>query len=488
MLTASLLFSFGQLAESPTLAQRLLSHITLLSSDSLEGRGAGTKGAEMAREHIASHFHSIGLMPYEGGYFHSFGVKGREGARYVNVVAELKGHREDSYILVGAHYDHLGAPEGEIHPGADDNASGVATLLEVARLMVESGKQTTHTILFAAFDAEEIGLFGSAALANELPEGSVALMVNMDMVGRLGDGALEVEGVGTLKGVKEVVNSIARSEGVSIKPRRFEQMPLVATDTDAFARQGYPTLSLTTGLHSDYHRTSDSAEKIDIEGVERTTRFVARLIEELDGRQEGLQPTGRVAAKHRSGINEWNWGLTFAFGNNRHIYPESAIEGRSAGAWNVGLTGQYTFRNVALRCSAVVERLKALTPADLNNPYGKAATLTSTALTVPLDVMVKTLGRHCFYITVGGYGSRMLCHKLEGAVAYSDEGGNIRASADGSVEQRVSNYEWGWSWGLGARVGSFYFEATNRYALTPLYTSGPEVRNRTTLCTMGLFF
>src|SRR5690606_2821288 len=155
-----------------------------LSSDAYEGRKTGTKGAEMARSYIKKRFESIGLKSYPvlKGYEQSF-IFGKPENRIngKNLISYIKG-KTDQVIMISAHYDHIGMISGEIDNGADDNASGVAALLNFAEYYAKH--QPNHTLIFAAFDAEEMGLQGSRAFVANPPVAlsQIVLNINMDMI------------------------------------------------------------------------------------------------------------------------------------------------------------------------------------------------------------------------------------------------------------------------------------------------------------------
>lgn len=427
--------------------EHLRTHIEHLTSEELAGRKAGSAGGYLAGEYIREEFAALGLGTFERvDYFHPFTTALHDGV-FRNVVARIVGQNPRSYIVIGAHYDHLGVNrKGEIFVGADDNASGVATLLEVARLFTMMNYKPTHTLIFAAFDAEEIGLLGSQDLAARFPEGSVKAMVNMDMVGRLNDGELQVEGVGTLLGAEELVANLAQTHNLAANGCRFEWTPLVATDTDPFAKRKTPTLSLTTGLHKEYHKPEDRPEKIDYEGLERISLFTTDLIRAIDQREE-ITSSGKRARKHRTGINCLEVGLLYAFGNTRQFYPEEGVESPQTKAWSLGIGALYSLRNMAFR-------------GGLHYSEG--------VLTLPLEIMVKSAGRHCGFATIGGYWTHTL---------------SPRTTTPAPLRNEV-----GLSWSLGGRIGDLSIEATNRYALTPTSTTTPQALNRTTFCTLGLWF
>ncbi len=211
----------------------------------------------------------------------------RERGTAANVVGVLPGtdaRLAGEAILVGAHFDHLGhggegslAPDqpDAIHPGADDNASGTAALLGLAHAFAAAGG-APRTLVFVAFAGEELGLLGSTHYVQHPahPLAATALMVNLDMVGRLREGRLYVTGVDSGTGLRELV---AGSQGAGLAPE-LRGDPFGPSDHLAFYTAGRPVLFFFTGAHADYHRPTDTWEKIDAAGLERVAAFVARLV------------------------------------------------------------------------------------------------------------------------------------------------------------------------------------------------------------------
>ncbi len=213
-------------------------------------------------------------------------------AATANVVAMVRGSDPglaDEYLVVGAHYDHLGlggegslAPGGgvgEVHNGADDNASGVAGLMELAESFAK--KPARHSVVFMAFSGEEEGLLGSQAWldAPTLPLGKCVAMVNLDMIGRLGDAGLVVDGVATWKGFRELVE---RANITGIKIGMTAGSMSGRSDHASFIAWGIPAIHLFTGAHVDYHRPSDDVEKLNMAGLIDVTRLVRRIVDGLD--------------------------------------------------------------------------------------------------------------------------------------------------------------------------------------------------------------
>ena len=199
----------------------------------------------------------------------------RDGKQYTNVVALIEGGElKDEYIVLGAHYDHLGEKSGQIYPGADDNASGSAALIEIARELSAHREDLKRSIIIAAFDAEEIGLYGSTYLAEFLDAlvgiDKVKLMMSVDMVGRYADThKLVMEGVATIKNGRVLAKGAGERHSINVKAKNFETSVLTATDTEAFARMQVPTLAVSTGLHPQYHKPTDTPDLIDYDGLDR---------------------------------------------------------------------------------------------------------------------------------------------------------------------------------------------------------------------------
>ncbi len=210
-----------------------------------------------------------------------------------NVVGFLRGRDPDladEVVILGAHHDHvgrggpgsLGGPQsqGQVHNGADDNGSGTAALLEVAEWFGAPEHRPRRSLLFLSFSGEELGLLGSEHYAAHpvVPLADTVAMVNLDMIGRCAKGSLEVGGVGTGTGLKELVQAANLPYGFSL---RLDPQGEAPTDSTSFFRRKVPVLWLFTGLHGDYHRPSDDVERVCFDDLERITRLTADLLTTL---------------------------------------------------------------------------------------------------------------------------------------------------------------------------------------------------------------
>ncbi|HEX8186334.1 MAG TPA: M28 family peptidase [Blastocatellia bacterium] len=218
-----------------------------------------------------------------------------------NVVGIIQGsdpQLASEYVVIGAHYDHLGMggpeslaaiPEGQIHHGADDNASGTSGLLELARVLAKDRAKIKRSIMFIAFSGEELGLLGSGAYTKAplAPLASTVAMLNLDMVGRLRNGSLFVGGVGTsptwkplLEKLNRATEATANNPGTGSGSRfqlGFGEDGFGPSDHQSFYVRDVPVLFFFTGTHDDYHKPSDTADKINSQGVMQVAEFVREI-------------------------------------------------------------------------------------------------------------------------------------------------------------------------------------------------------------------
>jgi len=216
-----------------------------------------------------------------------------------NVMASLPGadpERAKQWIVLGGHYDHLGlggtsslAPslQGQPHHGADDNASGTAGVLELARLAAQNKADWKRSVLFIAFAGEEVGLLGSAYFANHptIPFSAINVMVNMDMIGRMSGERLYIGGVGTAANLQAAIDESAKGLGLNITTTQSGYGP---SDHTAFNAKKVPVLAFYTGAHTDYHKPSDTADKINTPGALKILSLVYKMAGRLDADTQKL--------------------------------------------------------------------------------------------------------------------------------------------------------------------------------------------------------
>jgi Tol biopolymer transport system component len=285
-----------------TQPKSLKKHITYLASDELQGRLTGSEGEKKAADYIAKEFKALGLKTYaNNSYFQKFNYKvklnphatdgtGDKVNHGTNVIAFLD-NKASKTIIIGAHYDHLGLNEhnhstkpnshGEIHNGADDNSSGVAGVLELARMLSKNKTKENANYIFALFSGEEDGLIGSKHMTETLKSlyPNVVTMINMDMIGRLNaDKGLTVGGIGTSP---EFTNIVTKNKpaGFNVTLDNAGQGP---SDHTSFYLKDIPVLFFFTGTHMDYHKPSDDEDKINYYGVKNITDYVFRVCSSIE--------------------------------------------------------------------------------------------------------------------------------------------------------------------------------------------------------------
>jgi hypothetical protein len=294
--------------------ERLMEHVAFLAGDPLEGRGAGTPGLREAGDYIASAFRSAGLEPAgdDGGYFQTWTEpEGPDGGPVTlrNVVGVLPGRNPDwelQSVVVGAHYDHLGrgwpdvraGEEGEIHNGADDNASGVAVLLELAALLGRE-VEPERSLAFVAFSGEEWDRKGSSHYVTAMdrwPARECLAMVNLDSVGRLEGEKISLLGAGSADEWIHIAMGVGFTTGIEASSILNDPG---GSDQRSFHEAGIPAIQIFTGAHGDYHRPSDDVDKIDADGLVKVATLTREIVEYLSERDRPL--TSRLAATREGG-------------------------------------------------------------------------------------------------------------------------------------------------------------------------------------------
>jgi len=307
-------------------AAAILREIRYLASDALDGRLTGSPGNDSAAAFLARRLRALGLRPGgdHGTYLQHWTVASTSGTREAgvadratqNVVAILpgSGRLAGQDIVIGAHFDHLGnGPFGSMahgdsahlmHPGADDNASGDAGVLEIARLLSQHRPRPSRTVVFVLFSGEEEGDLGSAYYADHpaRPMDSTLAMLNLDMVGRMRDGRLLALGVLSATEWQPLLDSANGSYHLELHASGNGWGP---SDQNSFFAKGRPVLQFFTDLHADYHTPADTWSKINADGIETVARFVADLARRLEARPGPLSFVNAAPPVMASGERVW---------------------------------------------------------------------------------------------------------------------------------------------------------------------------------------
>ncbi|MFN8321434.1 MAG: M20/M25/M40 family metallo-hydrolase [Chitinophagales bacterium] len=321
------MFFFGQAQTQSNLKQ----HIQFLASDKLHGRMTGSKDEMIAARYIIDQFRALQVSNMAGntratGYLQSFEYHPKSDSTQIsvkgkNVVAYIDNKAEQTIIL-GAHYDHLGwglpthsvyRGEPAIHNGADDNASGVATLIELARFLKASSFKNNNYLLIA-FSGEELGLYGSKWFVEHVKYDSTNsnYMLNFDMVGRVDSNKVVVGGVGTSSFWAEAMRKVASPLHI-----KTTESGIGPSDHTSFYLKNIPVLHFFSGQHKDYHKPSDDEEKINYQGMEDIIDYVKQLVSLLDNK-------GKIAfVKTKDDSNENTPKFTVTLG----VMPDYTFEG-----------------------------------------------------------------------------------------------------------------------------------------------------------------
>lgn len=348
----SLNLSFAQSQQR----ENLKKDVYYLSSDALEGRKVGSVGNSLAREYICSQLDSLKIEYYIQNFAVDLGS---------NIVAEIRAEKplyNSEYIVIGAHYDHLGIKNNKIYNGADDNASGSAMLLQLARLLSANADKINRHIILIWFDAEEMGLLGSDHFAynpmfvDKLSD--IKLMINLDMVGWYKNGALEIANVAMLNGWKEIFESTKTD--LKTKVSKYEKSVFTDSDYSSFAKRDIPAITMTTGTDSPYHKPEDDAELIDYDGMDKICDFVYGLTVNASNYKD-LGYSGKKSRKHYFKREGFEFGINLGIGSCNQYYNSGNITGRNGFSANSGFMIQYNIdeiQSLDLAVNANIERSK----------------------------------------------------------------------------------------------------------------------------------
>jgi len=293
----------------PLSESAVLAHLNYLASDNMYGRLYGTEYELEAAEYVRGKFIDYGLEPGVAGYFQEFTINvpipvgaGKESQNVLGVLPG-RGDLAEEWVILGAHYDHVGWIEIDdstiaVINGADDNASGTALMLEIARYMHEyiagggTGDADRRSIMFHAYGAEEAGMIGSYHYCGNptVPMSAITAMLNLDMVGRLRSNALTLIATSSSSGWEEVAEA-ANTYSLNIN---YSGANSGRSDQACFYEAGNPVVFVHTGMHPEYHTPDDDVELINTEGMVRIGNFTIAMLLDLVLRPEPLSFTGSV--------------------------------------------------------------------------------------------------------------------------------------------------------------------------------------------------
>jgi aminopeptidase YwaD len=364
-----------------TLKERLEKHVYTLASDEMRGRKPGTKYSRMASEYIINQWKEIGIEPFfDNSYIQPFNKD-----KFQNIIGIIHGNDpelKNEYIVIGAHYDHVGTILGIIHNGADDNASGTAMVIELARELKQIQSNLKRSIILVAFDAEEMGLLGSIHFIThwEEPLENIKLMIGVDMVGWYKKkGKIVYHGSATIQNGKDLIlNSEIIPTGLNVDAKKFEAF-LGDTDTWSFAMKRIPTFFVHTGKEPVYHTFRDDADLIDYYGMALITEHLAKLVE-IIAQDEDLKSSGKFSPKHKP-RQRVELGASANLGNINAPLISGKNDYEIGTSLGVGFVSQINFEIFAIRPELEYEHFWIIHPSG---------TISTNNITVPLSLVLQT--------------------------------------------------------------------------------------------------
>ena len=473
-------------ALAQTRAEALSDHVHYLASDELRGRRAGSEEAQMAREYIIGEFNKAGLVPFfKDGFREHFQVDGKGFCNAVGMIEGSDPELKNEYVVLGAHFDHLGERGGKIYPGVDDNASGSAALIEIAKILSEKRDMLKRSVIFAGFDAEEIGLHGSnflaKALADSVGVSSIKLMMSLDMVGYYRQsGKLILQGSSTIKDGKILIEEEANRMDINVKTKPFENSIFTATDTDGFARKGIATLAVTTGLKSPYHKPEDVADSVDYAGLDKVTGYISEFT--VVACDPYLQPSGKVAPKHIDKRDPFMLGVDLGIGGANMMFKDGGFQTYGGFAFSAGVSAKFRLHDAfGFKTGAYFERATTSFPIA-EDLYYQSARYGQSQFTVPLEVMA-FLGDNVanVYAGLGAYYS----HALNGGII-----GNSEMAQKAVLPGDIRKNQFGIVAEIGFSLGAFTIGLECRNQLGNLFkgTDVPRAQLRYSLFKLGYNF
>jgi len=423
-------YSFSQISTS---SENLEKHVYILASDSLMGRGFGAEGGEQAAFYIVESFKEAGIKPLQKNYFHHFnyrtGILNIDGTNIVGWVEGSDPALKNEYIVLGAHYDHLGwkvdGSDTVVYNGADDNASGTASIIEIGRSLVANRDRLKRSVILVAFDGEESGLCGSERFLYDsiVDPQQIKAMFSLDMIGMYEEsGGVQMKGMGTLDNGMDLMERVREKYPVEVT-KTSKSIP-IRTDTGPFGAKGIPSIQATTGFRSSpYHKPEDDSDKLEYDGMVKICDFVTELTLELSNEPE-LVAISNIEKEGEDKKQVFHLGLRVNTGTNLHNYKDDYFKAKCVFAGSAGLF-------VQLRLNEYL----SLQPEVLYEWKGsqhELGTIRTHSVTTPLSVMVTSKDNFGFrtYVQVGGY----YCYTFDGKIddtaldfdtEYSEHGAGI---------------------------------------------------------------
>ena len=470
--------AFAQVSGSKELLKQ---HVYTLAADSMKGRGINSPESRIAADYIVKQLELNGVKPFGGQFIYPFSFK--QGAVRVlgnNIVGVVEGSDpilKSEYIVIGAHYDHVGYDldgiKTVVYNGADDNASGVATIIEMGRILVQNQATLKRSVIIIAFDGEESGLKGSSALVKEavFPIEKVKAMVSVDMVGMLkANKGLNLKGSATLDEGNLFFNELAKKYGIALK-----ELGVVVenrTDTSPFGSLGIPAFAPTTGTLSPYHKPEDDANLLDYDGMVTVTDFLVETVIALSAKEAVVASSAfSVKAKH-GGVSFFSSGVKVSAGRSYHSYPDEFYQAKGLFAAQVGVYGRVRLsKKFLLQPEIQYESLGSKTANGNMRIHA-----INTPCSILLDMISADMVDSHIYLFFGGYHS----------YAFAGKVGAKKVDFD----NQINRTDYGINYGISMEVMRFQLGVTVKQGITDLLNSKVpgNIRTRAGFLSLGYKF
>ncbi|MGE4288559.1 MAG: M20/M25/M40 family metallo-hydrolase [Salinivirgaceae bacterium] len=483
IILAAIAWSASTIAQTTISADSLSKHVYFLASDTLEGRSPGTKGCLMAANYIVKEFINLGIKPLEDDFFHHFMYRtGANSIEAKNILGVIEGSDpllKYEYIILGAHYDHMGyyfdnqnKKQKVVFNGADDNASGVATIIEIAR-QLKQNNSLKRSIIIAAWDAEESGLKGSTQFVADslINPSQIKLAYSIDMVGMLSKAnGIDLLGLGTLKEGETSARQMADFYG--IKLNKINDRVPSRTDTRPFGQIGIPVVHVTTGTLSPYHKPEDDAHLLDYDGMAVIASFLTDFVTKQANQSEPLLANLEPSAVQTNKEKKFRAGLRLNMGSNYDDYTNAFYQSKVSFAFAAGFYSQLRLnKRFTLQPEITYENKNA--PSSLGNYNSQAITGDLNCLITTNSVPNQDVRG---YLLLGGYYSKIFAGKIESDLW--------------SFNDLFANELWGINWGLGMDIKFIQIGFTQKIGASILNKNEllPDRTNITSYFTIGYTF
>lgn len=463
---AILLLSLPLHAQFSTPAPALEKHVATLASDSLLGRGFGTEQGMKAARYIAEQLENAGVEPLNGSYLFPFnhrkGILNIAGINVAGVIPGSDPQLKEEYILLGAHFDHLGwkVSNGDtvVYNGADDNASGTASVIEIGRNLAARKESLGRSVILAAFDGEESGLIGSTRFLEDsvVPPDKLKLMFSLDMVGMYeAHGGLDLAGVNLLNDPQEITGRLAGEYNIAIRKTngKIEQR----TDTAPFGKIGVPAIHAFTGTESPYHKPEDVAGELDYEGMALVTSFLSAATLQLSSTQDLSAMKGPAEGQDELFQTRiFRPGIRLNMGSSRQNYRDQFYKGKSILSAEAGL-----FATIRLNSFLTLQPEVLYGTGGSQHPDGSFRT---HSITAPLNLMLTSSEEEMVrtWLMAGAYYSYHFGGKVgDGSIDFQDVYENQELGISYGFGMEVMNVQLGFIFRRGL-TGSMQDPATDK--------------------------